>query len=555
MLRSTLGSKRSISNRSHRIILRLIFHLSRFQSKSANLKANMIRTSLLPVLSRIAQHPSNTSLRPEDLDRRVSILNKWWLAMFETVNWSSTQQIARPAVTGADRPVYFDALVAIMARPEWNYPTSAASSGSLDSTTTSGSEGSMNSANSEFFVESIYHNVRHTYAHNLLVQLSYCFDRLNLRNASSSLINFSAKTIAYAFLYCPNVADMLARLWKLPPDLLRRVFSLFDQSPDMKERQRMSEEIASYFPSACRTLAATSHAAISRHLRRGTAPPPDVCRLNWFGAWQSRWSARESDLFFSFAKQYYILVKSFLPADTPSSKMVYVPGLVAVHAQILFHLQNSVTRGNNPYANSNEFSSGLSFGTPTFDDLLPDADAPTPFARSMSNRVISENKSLLFLRDVIVDQSLEQSTKLFVVETICDLLKAVARKTSLFDHVSCAALLDVVQAHINVVVPFAKEVKRPTLVDWKFWLDVSHQMLQSNNSGTEFRVISFWYSAWDDICESPNGKEELCYGLILNDSLFYQYFNHWSAMVRAYFHRLVCWRLARYDGQPRPLET
>lgn len=515
----------------------------------------MIRTSLLPVLSRIAHHPSNNSLRPEDLDRRVSILNKWWLVLFETVNWNNNngQQVARPAVTGADRPVYFDALSTIMARPEWNYPTcSHASSASLTFTTTSGSEGSTNSANSEFLVESIHHNVRTTYAHNLLVQLTYCFDRLSLRNASSSLINFSAKTFAYAFFYCPHVGEMLARLWKLPPDMLRRVFSIFDQTPDMKERQRTSEEIASHFPSACRPLTATSHVAISRHLRQCTASPPDVSQANWFGPWQSRWSARESDLFFSFAKQFYLLVMHFIPSNTPSSKLIYVPGLAAVHAQILCQLQSSLARVSNPHL---EITSGVTFGTPTFDDLLPDADVPTPFARSMSNRVISENRSLLFLRDIVVDQSLEQPTKLFFVETICELLKAVARKTSLFDHTACGVLLDIVQAHINVIAPLVKEVNRPDLVDWTFWLDVTKQMLQSSNSATEFRVIAFWYSAWDDICEVPNGKEQLCYGLILNDAVFYNYFNHWSAMVRAYFHRLICWRLARYDGQAGPLET
>ena len=54
---------------------------SRFQSKSISLKANVIRTSLIPFLNRHHLHASCKNLRPEDLDRRVNILNKWWIGL------------------------------------------------------------------------------------------------------------------------------------------------------------------------------------------------------------------------------------------------------------------------------------------------------------------------------------------------------------------------------------------------------------------------------------------------------------------------------------------
>lgn len=56
---------------------------SKFQAKTIAMKTNVVRSSLLPFLKNCAHHPSNKTLRPEDLDRRISILNKWWTGILE----------------------------------------------------------------------------------------------------------------------------------------------------------------------------------------------------------------------------------------------------------------------------------------------------------------------------------------------------------------------------------------------------------------------------------------------------------------------------------------
>jgi hypothetical protein len=42
---------------------------------------------------------------------------------------------------------------------------------------------------------------------------------------------------------------------------------------------------------------------------------------------------------------------------------------------------------------------------------------------------------------------------------------------------------------------------------------------------------------------------------LLHEDHFYRYFSHWSPMVRAYFHRLLCWRVARLNADPLPVES
>ncbi|KAI5285388.1 hypothetical protein KEM55_000680, partial [Ascosphaera atra] len=244
--------------------------LQKFRSKSGNLKANVIRNNVLPLLTRYAHHPSNYSLRPEDLDRRTNILNKWWTALIETLNGGGQTL----AVANADRPAYFETLTVIMTRPEFRYPYVPAGRSLHSSSSDNGGgkspqvgspdsgSASQKSAGSDFLTESIYHNVRNIFNQNLLSQLGFCIDRMSLNHCSASLVTLTARTCAYAFFFCPGVADVLVRLWKTSADGLRRVVTLHDPSFSMKARAQTSEEVASYFPPALRSLSFTSHVAL-----------------------------------------------------------------------------------------------------------------------------------------------------------------------------------------------------------------------------------------------------------------------------------------------------
>lgn len=549
--------------------------LAKFRSKAGNLRANFMRNNVLPMLHRCANHPSNNNLRPEDLDRRANILNKWWTVLLEALNGGQSQI----TITNADRPLYFEAIVAIMTRPEFKYPflptspkspansdtltspgglsiSNEASSGSGSASakgTISRSKTSLESEGSDFLTESIYHNVRNILVQNLLSQLAFCIDRMSMRHCSASLVSFSARTCAYAFVCCPDVADVLVHLWNVNPDGLRRVVAMYDPDHNMKERMCNSEEIASNFPPAVRPLSFTSHVATVRWLRKRAIPPIAASQINWFGPWKTRWAGGETDLFFLFAKYYYLLVAEFISIPSlPKPKLLYIPGLVLINTQILKVLEKTLTRSTNPVQ---EDKSG-SNGQVTFDDLIDAAEttATSPLGTANSLRQMSENRLLLLLRDVIADPHFSFDLRLMFVESICDLLKTVTRKTSLFDHNACFVLMDLAQEFVTVIASYSEQVNRPDLVDWDFWLNVFVQMLQSNNSLTEVRAFAFWFTMWDSVCATEKYKERLCMDLLLEDSTFYRYFNHWSAMVRAYFHRLLCWRVARYSGDATSLD-
>lgn len=446
-----------------------------------------------------------------------------------------------------------------MARPEWRIPTLHDSPSPSTPTApniptpVSRSNTSIESTGTDFLIESIHHNIRNIFAQNLLSQVGYCVDKLSMRQTPASLVTFAGKTCAYAFFFCPGVADILVRLWNTTPDTLRRVLGGFNVDGSAKAKLETSDYILSYFPATLRSLCFRSHANIVRYLRQKAPPPLSATDVNWSGPWVSRWSGRDTDLFFVFAKHFHILVAGILPPRCERSKYIFVPGLLSVHAQILTVMEHTL----NKQSTASSVDNIQATVSTTFEDFIDGTDASAsaiPLGTANSLRVMSENRLILLLKDIVTDRSLDLPIKQIFMENFCAILKVATKKISLFNHNACFILFDFVEELVSVIPPYCESTHQPDLLDWDFWLDVCKQMMESNNSLTEVRAFSFIYATWNEINRIDERKEALCLGILLHETYFYRYFNHWSPMVRAYFHRLLCWRLARCEGKPSALD-
>ncbi|KAG0159335.1 hypothetical protein PDIDSM_6857 [Penicillium digitatum] len=527
----------------------------KFQAKSISLKANVIRTSLLPFLSRHHLHESCKNLRPEDLDRRVNILNKWWIGMLEMLNGKHNQSIS-----GTDRPVFLEAVVGIMARPEWRIPFPVVQNGSgtteslkYASTSVSETSDGSGSSGSDFLVESIHHNIRNIFIQNLLSQMAFVVERMSMRHAPASLVAFCGKVCAYAFFFCPGVPEILVRLWSTPPNMFRRVLSESAGSRTGNMRA-YTQELALCFPPALRPLAFHSQAPLLRYLRQKPELPLNTTSINWNRPWIARWAGRDTDLFFVFVKYIHILYAEYLSRGTEKAKRTLAPGLLIVHAQLLRVLEDTIYKQSVPQGPDNSHTAAAI----TFDDLIesPDASASAQHLRSGSNthRSMSENRLIILLRDLSESSVEPNRARLLFAESFCGIIKAAAQKTSLFDHNACFLLCDFLEEVIPIITRYAQSIESE-LFDWGFWLDACRQMMQSHNSLTEVRVFSFLFCIWGTWTATEERKASMCVNLLLHESVFYHYFNHWSPMVRAYFHRLLCWRVARFNTEPSSLDT
>jgi hypothetical protein len=196
----------------------------------------------------------------------------------------------------------------------------------------------------------------------------------------------------------------------------------------------------------------------------------------------------------------------------------------------------------------------------TFDDVLSGADATAaalPLPSNNSARLMAENRLIMLLRDFISERPSDfQMARMTFAETFGKMMQAVARKTSLFDHNACFVLCDFMEEALTIFVRFHHaHALENDFIDWYFWLDVCKKMLESENSMSEIRLFAFLYGAWNVITSHEYRKEVICLEWLLTEDTFDKFFNHWCPMVRAYYMRLLCWRLCRDDGEASDLDT
>ena len=497
---------------------------AKFIAKPGTLKANIIRTSLLSFLKTYSDHASNKSLRPEDLDRRVNILNKWWIGLLEMLNGRNGQ-----SVSPNDRPAVLDGLTGIMVRPEWRLTMAAISSRPerYRPEAKSQSNTSLQSTASDFLAESVLHNVRSLYVQNLLSQMAFVVDRMSLRTVPASVVAFCGKATAYAFFFCPGVADILVRLWGLPQAILRRVL---DESnlPRNSNIGAAAEQTAKYFPGHLRHLVFRSLPTLMRNLRGKSAQFLTLDYIPWYGPWVGRWTGRDSDLFFGFAKQYHILICDMLPLQATPEERISAPCAVLVQAQLLAVLDSTIHRGS-------ALAQAEAPQSVTFDEILgADASAnPLPVHAPNTARIMAENRLIMLLREFLSDSpAVTDVAKGTFAAVFGALLKAATKRTSIHDHEACFILCDFLEESMFILARYYRGAEDPaSFLDWNFWFTVLKRLGNSNNTMTEVRLYSFVYSLWGFIAKDENKKRDLCIEWLLEEDFFYAQFNHWCPMV------------------------
>lgn len=410
------------------------------------------------------------------------------------------------------------------------------------------SSSSLASNGADFLAESVHHNVRNMFIQNLNSQMAFVVDRMSLRNASASLVTFCGKATAYAFFFCPGIAEVLVRLWDTPTDTLRRVLS----ENGVGKFEKLDEtcaQIVSAFPPSLQPLGFCSLAKTLKHLRTQTPLPLGTANIQWYGFWSERWLGRESDLFYAFVKNFHILVTDYLPSNASKRERICVPGLLLVHSQILVNLDSTMHRE----ASQAQGDPSASAST-TFDDVLADPDAvastlPLPPVNAI--RVMAENRLIMLVRDFLSERSTEHPTaRQLFAESFTGLLQACARGISIYNHGACYTLCDFLEEALLILVRYEHANSASgSLVDSHFWQDVCRKMIGSQNTMTEIRLCAFLYTVWNTVTSDSERKADLCLGLLLEEKVFERTFCHWCPMVRAYYMRLLCWRVGRFDGE------
>ncbi|KAF4980739.1 hypothetical protein FZEAL_3324 [Fusarium zealandicum] len=512
-----------------------------FLAKNTAQRMAQVQSQLLPFLRNTMNHDSTKRLFPEDVDRRATILNKWWTTILEMLEGQAPQP-----VPGVDRPVLFDAATLLMMRLEWRQATSyflpladrsPAERVRARSFTTS-STSSLTSSQAAFLEESSEHNIRTMFVSNLVKQMAFVVEKLSIRHAPTSLINFAGKACAYAFFFAPGIADILVRLWGLSPELIRRVA---DEIGLPRKNKGESEDIVALFPPNLGSFGWTSPKGMWDSLKKVPKLPILVSRIPWTGPWVPRWKGRDTDVFFVFSKYFHILCEQFMPPGLPLLEKARSPAFALVHAQLLFVLDTTIHRQTPMDGGYNSASV----------DSMSGADAALTVPVPMSNvmKGMSENRLVMLLKDFLSDDSFEISgARHTFAEAFAITMKAATRRTSKFNHTACFTLCDFLEEVLVLYSEFEEPDSSMSYIDWTFWFDVSKKIMSSFNTMTEVRMMAFIFTIWDAISKDPVRKLTVCKDWLLTEETFNEFFNHWCPMVRAYYQRLLCWRMCRDGG-------
>ncbi|KAK8049578.1 hypothetical protein PG994_011308 [Apiospora phragmitis] len=459
----------------------------RFQAKSVHMKVSVVRNTLLPFLRKYALHPSNNALRFEELEPRASILNKWWIGLLDLLDGKANQSVA-----GVDRPIVLEVTTILMMRPEWRQCIPQFVPEHIEALV------SRSTADSDFLADSAEHNVRTMFVTNLVTQNGIVVDKLSQRHAPLSLVNFAGRACAYAFFFAPGVAEVL---------------------------QRRSKDLVALFPPNLENLGWSSVRAMVQSLRQAAQLPLAAAKIAWHGQWVSRWRGHDTDLFFLFCKYYYILAEEFMPPDLPLAEKGRAPAFVQAGLE-------------------------ASMGLPLSEGADASAMALPMNLNNNISRGMNENRLIALLKDFLSTSSMAfPGARHSFAEAFMALMKAAAKRTCQFDHNACFTLCDFLEESLAAYRDFLG-MGRMSLeyVDWPFWLEACQKILDSNHTMSEVRVLSLVFSIWDVATSEQAQKEAICQGWLLTEDTFNKLFNNWCPMVRAYYMRLLCWRICRNDG-------
>lgn len=526
-----------------------------FTTKSASQKVLVVKTAFLPFLQTTANHWSTKRLYPENLNRRTQVLSSWWNEMLDMLDGT--------AVLKVDRPILYEALTAIMMRLEWRLTTPhflSYADRNLRETLRCDTWGKGQPPSSDLdkpttLIEAAEHNVRTTFISSLVKQVMFAVEKASLRYAPLPLITFAGKTCAYAFFFIPGFAEILAGQWNISQHQLKRTADELGIPSASRSTEMQPFDL---FPPELLSLSWTTPRSMFTMLRRKHPTPAWMPTLSWTGHWMPRWRGLDTDLFFVFCKYFHILSNDFMPLDLPMAEKAQSPAFVLVQAQLLLSIDKTLHRRSDEVAAANSLSpqrKGSVLMDPTSTADATAMGLTLPASEFNMPKSMSESSVIVLLKGVLFDSSAEQEgARVTFAETFSRLLAGAVRKTSLFDSHACFTLCDFLEESMAHYDEFARPKKLNQYNDWPFWLDIFKKMLLSLNTVTEVRVLGFIFSIWNIITRDPERKAALCIDWLLSEEVFHSFYNHWCPLVRSYYHRLLCWRICRYDGDASELD-
>lgn len=529
---------------------RLEFALGKFESKlNGILKTNMLRTILLPFLrlqlSLESLFLKDSNIYTSFVSVSVTILGRWWRLLLQALSTSTSSH----QVSLTDRNAYLECISRILCRREWFL---------------AGPEGMS------------------TYTNRLCDTLDYAIGKLSSMKVVPVLISaFVGKVFAYAFFFLPGVSNAL--LFLLNIKQLTLDCSLTKGATYLLEVIKAAQSIFPKHLAPFINYRGLERLDRNRKKSINCVPPPKhpvrgISDPN--GPWVLTWMSCDSDIFNSFLR-HYVNISSFFVDDHREVPFEVFPGINVIlcnmhHifnvcvSKILLETANNgsfkrlaISKLSSPSHNGAKqlsLSQSLSLSQqPQSQSLLLPPFPGSAIARPMDANYAPLIKLFKTIRDIgYSDISFLDS----IVRSVDRIMINLASTTSIYDFGRSASIF-------NLVCEFSNYVADPTDIDWEFWLGCVYLTL-SKTSLIQSIIMSFafLFNVWkvipSQLSQSPcpdqeahlsewltntseSYKENFARWLTCNE-IWQVYFTHWNPLVRAYYMRLISWRVIGFNN-------
>ncbi|CAG8608543.1 10392_t:CDS:2 [Paraglomus brasilianum] len=412
------------------------------------------------------------------------------------------------------------------------------------------------------------------YNKTLLLLVQKVFRSLSDMGVLTNWISFSARVLAFCFLRLPEVAYALIKDLPVKEFHTKRLLAIIEPNEKIKSESlaKSYDMMQNMFPKNMHPFCYKTSRIWWNQLRN----PKKEWRsadIEMSGNCKKRWLADDSDLFFSFYKHYHIALKSYFADssdESSTSPFVYIASPGYLHfAGFFLQKLDLLIYNREVYAitgynlNSN--------GTWQIHTPKTNACDMAKKAYNMGRTItmgefVSLNKKPLALEAAssrfaetiatVVEQGIyEQMPNIW--------LKAVVKKTNMYDWEGVFCLFDFMENLIDSIdervtialsPPTTTTTKPnlcststlPSIVDIPFIISfISVILKECDHASSLLRTISFIYSQFTLLTASPEYLQLLVLDTLMIREVFDKLFCHWAKFVRAYFIRLLVWRVKR----------
>lgn len=506
VIKATLKQYKKLELQLHKFGLRKLNALA-----LGHIRGNILRTQLLPLLRHhrdlLGVFQPGLLIYKLLLSVVVAVLIKWWRQLLAQLQADGADApVASLAIPPLDRLAYLELVLRIMALPYW---------GHVD--------------------PDFYDN----YVLLLTDTMEWLVARLTtVKNVALLMAAFTGKVFAYAFFNVPHVAQALLFLLNVKQARLDQCRQLLPKlAPEYNQ-----------WPSHLHLLIDFSGVPVPEPRKKAAqftnCVPPPLAPVQGIqdpqGAWVRRWGNCDSAVFMLFLAHYMAIVD---PKQTPLDQC---PGFVVVFG----HIVNII------YISTNRIAHGAKQKP-----QAPNAVAPAfSVAKQVDLCFVAVIRLFKTIRDVLFSSA---PGALLARGEVADslvrytdaALVAYARSVPVHDAKAGLVLLVVYEFvnHIVNNIPMAL-----ALISWEFWLSLAYVMLDKGHMvQNTLKTLAFLVNVWPAVpdalpralCDYPwlaDANELLKHNFalwLLSNDVYVRYMTHWLPAVRAFYMRLLVWRV------------